>query len=56
LTGRVKARPVFYLAGADYKPVFVPLRAIAIHLGRALLHGSFSERFRARTLATYPEV
>jgi hypothetical protein len=24
----------------DYKPVFVPLRAIAIRLGRTLLHGS----------------
>jgi hypothetical protein len=28
------------LAGGNYKPVFVPLRAIAIRLGRALLHGS----------------
>ena len=31
---------ISYLAGGDYKPVFVPLRAIAIRLGRALLDGS----------------
>jgi hypothetical protein len=49
-------------AGENYKPVFVPLRAIAIRLGRALLHGSSFKRFRAvqalrtKTLATYPEV
>ena len=30
----------FLLADADYKPVFVPLRAIAIHPGRPLLNGS----------------
>src|SRR5581483_9570325 len=30
----------FDLAGGDCKPVSVPLRAIAIHLGRALLRGS----------------
>jgi hypothetical protein len=28
------------LAGENYKPVFVPLRAIAIRLGRTLLYGS----------------
>ena len=28
------------VAGEDYKPVFVPLRAIAIRLRRTLLHGS----------------
>src|SRR5579863_6858662 len=43
-------------AGANYKPVFVPLRAIAIRLGRTLLYGSLLGRFRAKTLATYPEV
>jgi hypothetical protein len=31
---------IFISAGANYKPVFVPLRAIAIRLGRTLLHGS----------------
>src|SRR5690242_19909716 len=30
----------FDLAGGDCKPVSVPLRAIVIHLGRALLRGS----------------
>jgi Uma2 family endonuclease len=45
VAGRVKARPVFYLAGADYKPVFVPLRAIAIRLGHALLRGSCLRAF-----------
>jgi hypothetical protein len=45
----------FYLADADYKPVFVPSRAIAIHLGRTLLSGSFPALAR-QTLATYPEV
>jgi hypothetical protein len=40
----------------DYKPVFVPLRAIAIRLGRTLLHGSLFVRLRAKPLATYPEV
>src|SRR6185437_4774069 len=30
----------FDLAGGNYKPVSVPLRAIAIHLGRALLRSS----------------
>ena len=29
-----------HVAGADYKPVSVPLRAIAIRLGQALLPGS----------------
>jgi hypothetical protein len=45
-----------FSAGANYKPVFVPLRAIAIRLGRTLLHGSLIRRFRAKSLATYPEV
>ena len=54
-------RGVFISAGANYKPVFVPLRAIAIRLGRTLLHGSFVcafalVRLRAKLLATYPEV
>ena len=31
---------VFFWQVPDYKPVFVPLRAIAIHLGHTLLHGS----------------
>ena len=36
-------------AGADYKPVFVPLRAIAIRLGRSITGAT-------RSVATYPEV
>ena len=54
--GKDCARGKWIRQARNYKPVFVPLRAIAIRLGRTLLHGSSLGRFRAKTSATYPEV